>query len=349
MDIKVVLYYSFLFLNSCAFFSKSDYFGDQPSDHDIRYRVMFWNVENLFDIYNDSLTNDDEFTPEGIRRWNYFKYKEKINNIYKVFIAAGNPYPPEIIGLCEVENRNVLKDLVIDSPFGRFDYKILHKDSDDIRGIDVAVLYNPGRIRLLHSDFIQPVFSFSSQQRTRDILYMKSVIDDIDTINLFVCHLPSKYGGAGLTEILRKSVAANLRKLVDSIQLNNFEAKIIICGDMNDSPFSESISSVLNSKCLNNSDSIIAKEIYNLSCDLFPGTYKYNGIWENIDQFIVSGVFFKNVKNKILSTVKLEIFSPDFLLENDEVYSGRKPFRTWYGMKYKGGFSDHLPLILNVY
>lgn len=345
---RVFIYSSVLLINSCIFLHKTDYSGEQRNIAEIRYRVMFWNVENLFDIYDDSLTNDDEFTPDAVRRWNYSRYKNKINNIYKVFIASGNPEPPEIIGLCEVENRKVLNDLVITSPFGMYEYKILHKDSEDDRGIDVAVLYNPKKIKVLGSDFVQPSFS-SGAGKTRDILYMKSVSDVTDTVNLFVCHLPSKYGGAGVTEILRKEVAGTIRKLVDSIQEIDINARIIICGDMNDPPHSESISGVLKSKCYTRSDTIKNEDIYNLSCNLFPGTYKYNGIWENIDQFIVSGNLLKNEKKKDMSGVKAEIFSPEFLLEQDETFSGNKPFRTWEGMKYKGGFSDHLPVILNVY
>lgn len=350
MGLKIVLLFTILFLNSCLLSFKSSSFSEQYKMGDIRYRIMFWNVENLFDNYNDSNSKDDEFSPEGIRRWNYSRYIHKINNIYKVFIASGNPHPPEIIGLCEIENRLVLDDLVVASPFGKYEYKILHKDSDDERGIDVAIIYNPRAVSLIYADFIRPVFSSPDEKKTRDILYMKGFING-DTINMFVCHFPSKYGGSGLTEILRKDVARNLKKLADSIQESDRDAKIIICGDMNDPPHSESISRVLKTMCYNNGDEINDEVLYNLSCNLKPGSYKYNGIWENIDQFIVSGSFLKTEKKQNMQALKMkaEIFCPDFLLEQDDIFSGMKPFRTWEGMKYKGGFSDHLPVILNVY
>jgi hypothetical protein len=313
------------------------------------YRVMFWNVENLFDIYNDSLINDDEFTPYGIRAWNYTKYKQKINNIYKVFLAAGNPDPPDIIALSEVENHRVLYDLTVTSPFGKFGYKIIHKDSEDRRGIDVAVIYNPRKIRLLQKEFFRPVFRVSAELTTRDIVFLKAEVNEKDTVYFFFCHWPSKYGGAGLTDPLRQDVASCLRSLIDSVRQENNNALIIAGGDFNDPPSSESVRNVLDTHCYSKNDTIYHDRLYNLSCYARPGTHKHQGIWETIDQFIVSGNLVKPSGNEKIVRTEFEIFAPGFLLETDEKFSGTKPFRTWEGMRYKGGFSDHLPVILNVY
>ena len=348
MTKKLYPYVAALIVCSCSFLSKPELKKDQPDFSIPHSRVMFWNVENLFDIYDDSLTNDDEFTPYGIRAWSYPRYKQKINNIYKVFMAAGNPDPPEIIALCEVENYRVLYDLSVISPFGKCGYKILHQDSKDMRGIDVAVLYDPKKVRLLDKSFIPPEFR-SGERTSRDIVFMKAEIRGRDTVNLFFCHWPSKYGGAGYTEPLRRDVASHLRRLADSLLVLDNEAFIIIGGDLNDPPTAESINRVLNAKCFEFNDSIQKNELYNVSCTNRPGTYKHQGIWETIDQFIVSGNLLQSGLKEGKARVKFEIFNPEFLLVPDEKFSGTKPFRTWEGMRYTGGYSDHLPIILNFY
>ncbi len=348
MRIPIYIFFISILPCSCGLLPISEPAGNTNPWQPL-YRVMFWNVENLFDIYNDSLTNDDEFTPYGLRAWNYTKYNHKINNIYKVFMAAGNPDPPEIIALCEVENRRVLYDLAVSSPFGKYGYKILHQDSEDLRGIDVAVLYNPDRVKLLRKEFFKPVFGTSYERSTRDIVFMKAEINSKDTVHFFFCHWPSKFGGAGYTEPLRRAVALNLRCLADSIQQVNPAALIIIGGDLNDPPSSESVSNILNARCYNKNDTIYPERLYNLSCHTHPGTHKNQGIWETIDQFIVTGNLIKpNIRTKTERT-EYEIVVFDFLLETDEKFSGSKPFRSWEGMKYKGGFSDHLPVMLKVY
>ncbi len=338
----------FLLTASCDIIKKSETLKDEGKFSNPLYRIMFWNIENLFDIFNDSLTNDDEFTPESIRRWTYTRYKQKINNIYKVFTAAGNPYPPEIIALCEIENRQVLLDLTFTSPFIRYEYKIIHRDSKDRRGIDVGVLFNPRLVKVLNIDFITPVTGSSGKGVTRDIVYLEAFIAGRDTVHLFFNHWPSKYGGAGLTEPLRRQVAATLRNYIDSIQNVHFNAKIIIGGDFNDPPEGAGLREVLGSVCAGE-DTPEQQKLYNLSCSSLPGTHKHQGIWATIDQFIVTGNMFGSEAGRRSGKLVFEIFVRDFLLEKDEAFSGEKPFRTWVGMRYKGGYSDHLPVILNVY
>lgn len=323
-------------------------FAQSQAVKKVSYRIMFWNVENLFDTFNDSLTNDDEFTPAGIRRWTYSRYQQKITNIFKVLSAAGDPYPPEIIALCEVENKRVLKDITFSSPFLRYGYEIIHQDSGDPRGIDVAVLYNPQEVRVLNKEFITPGPEVLGKRGTRDIVYVEALIRSKDTINLFFTHWPSKYGGAGITEPHRKQIAGLLRFSIDTLQENRADAKIIIGGDFNDPPDAESINEVLGAVCAGNGP-VGSSRLYNVSCGASQGTNKYRGIWQVIDQFMVTGNILGTPVSNGFSGVVFEIFDREFLLERDEVYPGLKPNRTWEGMRYKGGFSDHLPVILHVY
>ncbi len=159
------------------------------------FRVMFYNVENLFDTKDDSLTSDEEFLPDGDRHWNTNKFYKKLNNIYKVILGVGEWNPPAIVALCEIENRFVLNQLVYQTPLKKFDYKVVHFESPDRRGIDVAMLY---RKELFHVDTAFPIqinFPFDENSKTRDILYVKGSFDKKDTIHFFINHWPSRYGG----------------------------------------------------------------------------------------------------------------------------------------------------------
>lgn len=315
------------------------------------YKILFYNVENLFDIYNDTLKNDEEFLPEGERFWSKHRYYNKLNNTYKVIMAVGEWNPPAIIGLCEIENRKVLHDLVHNTPLVKFEYKIIHKESPDRRGIDVGFLYREELFKPLKSEFIPINFPNNPESKTRDIIYVKGIANKIDTLHIFVNHWPSRWGGQLESESKRVFVSSVLRSKVDSIFKSYSASNIIVTGDFNDYPDNKSINDILNAS--QNLDSILKDQLYNLSAQLFKtkniGTYKYQGEWGVLDQFIVSGNLLKN-GNKIQASVNdTYIFNADFLLEPDEGYFGYKPFRTFIGYKYNGGFSDHLPtyLILN--
>jgi len=307
-------------------------------------RVMFYNVENLFDPTEDSTKADEEYQPGGMRGWTYNKLKRKEINISKVVLAVGGWDPPEIIGLCEVENRIVLHQLTTDTPLKSFGYKIVHRDSPDPRGIDVALLYRPDKFRVLYSMPISIRFPFDTTSRTRDILYVKGIACKRDTLNIFVNHWPSKYGGTMATIPKRNYVASVLRKHVDSLLVVNPEANILIMGDLNDSPFDESVSKVLLARM--DSVNLAANDLYNMNAGAGiswkRGTIKFREEWETIDHMIVS--------RPLLSYTtphSLQIFDPPFLLQDDEAWFGKKPFRTYYGAKYIGGFSDHLPVYMD--
>ncbi len=312
-------------------------------------RIMFYNVENLFDIYDDSLKQDDDFLPEGYKHWNSRRFTDKLNKLYKVIIAVGGWEPPEIIGLCEIENIYILKKLINDTPLSKFEYGIVHRDSPDIRGIDVALLFRKDKISLLQQDFYNIIFPWDTLKKTRDILYFKGLALRKDTLHVFVNHWPSRHGGQLETEAYRVYVSSVLKEKVDSIFNTDNKPKIIITGDFNDEPENRSIAETLSAGF--NIDSVEPDKLYNLSYNLQDnkksGTYKYKFNWEIYDQFIVSGPLISTSELKT-SLTDIHIFRADFLFEDDDIYSGIRPYRTYRGYTYTGGFSDHLPVYLDL-
>lgn len=308
-------------------------------------RVMFYNVENLFDASNDSLTSDEEYIPGGMRGWNITRFKQKLLNITKVTVAIGGWSPPDLIGLCEVENRYVLYALTHDTPLTGFGLRVVHFESPDPRGIDVALLYRPEKFRVLQQSAINVRFPFDTASRTRDILFVKGIAAKRDTLNIFVNHWPSKFGGAMATVPKRNYVASILRKLTDSLLAVNPNANILIMGDLNDSPYDESVSKVLGAKM--DSVNLQPNDLYNMlagaGISWKKGTIKFREEWETIDHMIVSRSLLSHT-----SPHGMQIFDAPFLLQDDEAWFGKKPFRTYYGARYIGGFSDHLPVFMDL-
>jgi hypothetical protein len=313
-------------------------------------RIMFYNTENFFDIYDDSLTQDNEYLPSSYRHWNNKKFLKKLVNIYKVIIAIGGTEAPEIIGLCEIENKYVLDRLVYSTPLSKYEYGIIHKDSPDPRGIDVALLFQKDKIDLLKKSFITIDFPRDSLKKTRDILYFKGQITKKDTLHIFINHWPSRYKGQLETESYRLYVASVLKSKIDSIFRAENNPEIIITGDFNDEPQNRSIKDVLSAGA--DFNAIMPDKLYNISSHLSgntkKGTYKYKFLWGMYDQFIISGTLLSG-DNISTSINDVHIFNPDFLLEEDTRYSGLRPFRTYRGFKYTGGFSDHLPIYMDLY
>lgn len=303
-------------------------------------RLMFYNVENLFDTINDPKTNDDDFTPSGHYRWNAYRLYKKLNNVYKVIAAAGGTEPPEIVAFAEVENKQVIENLIYNTPLSKYRYSVVHEDSRDQRGIDVALVYRPDKIKKITSRYFEA-------GNYREILYFAFSTYGKDTIHLFVNHWPSRAGGQLSSEKKRMFVADILKAKTDSLFKVNKNAKIIITGDFNDEPSDKSIAGVLSA--IKISGQINYEELYNLAYlpDEKYGTIKFRGSWGTFDQFIVSGNLLK--KNSTYTQPELfRIFKEGFLLTSDEKYLGVKPFRTFYGFKYESGYSDHLPVLLDL-
>lgn len=316
-----------------------------PQDTDIDFvRLMFYNVENLFDIYDDTLTDDEEFLPGGLRRWNYKRYNTKINSLYKTIIAAGEWQPPAIVAFCEIENRKVLEDLIRKTNLSKYKYDIVHEDSPDERGIDVALIYRTEQVKVIGHSYLRTMAVTGTEFRTRDVLYTSFLINN-DTVHLFVNHWPSRRGGVLAGQPQRMKIAAMVRSKVDSINIiSHGKARIIITGDFNATPDDE-VMSILTEKNDENGGSV-----FNLSERLPPGsgTYRYKGTWEIIDQFIVSDQLLNKRAAIFTDHDKLRIFSPGFLLKKDLNYPGLSPNSTYYGYRYQGGYSDHLPVLLDL-
>ncbi|MBZ4651342.1 MAG: pulmonis MnuA nuclease-like [Proteiniphilum sp.] len=314
------------------------------------FRVMFYNVENLFDTQNDSLKEDEQFLPEGFMHWRPYKYWEKLRNLTRVITAVGEMHSPALIGLCEVENDSVLFDLTKRSPLRAQGYEYLVTDSPDERGIDVALLYQPHQFRLLERCEYEINFRQRDRRPTRNILHVAGEVINGKIIDLFICHFPSRSEGREVSEPARIDAAALLRRKCDSIFNSRESAHILIMGDFNDNPEEKSLSQVLAAKRSDGSPQ--HDELYNLFYSFDSkgekGTYKYQGRWEIFDQFIVSGNLLTGDGGITVKKNSAEIFSAPFLLEEDKRYYGMKPFRTSQGPRYLGGFSDHLPIRMDL-
>jgi predicted extracellular nuclease len=307
-------------------------------------RIGFYNVENLFDPENDSLRNDDAFTPEGNYRWTPHRLNEKVKALTKVIRHLGGWEPIEVLGLCEIENRYVIERLINHPTLKNAGYRIAHFESPDRRGIDVGAIYRPEYFNLLHQQAIAVVRDDLPEFRTRDILYLKGLSLQ-DTLHIFFNHWPSRYGGQQKSEPSRIAAALRLRTFVDSITSINPLANIVIMGDFNDEWDNQSVRKTLGADILEANTDLV-----NLMAAMNPdmGTHRYQGRWAYLDQAIVSRHLLDKQNSLQVKNHRAEVFQPDYLLEDDDKYPGKKPFRMFIGMKYQGGFSDHLPIYIDI-
>ena len=290
--------------------------------------MMFWNIENLFDIKDDRVKQDDDFLPDADRHWTYSRYRDKLKNIAKTIVASGNERVPDLVGLCEVENDSCLYDLIKRSPLREAGYRYVMTNSPDERGIDVALLYQRGSFKLLDKQSIRIPNRLVKRGPTRDILHVVGKVVSGDTLDVLVCHLPSRSEGKAKSEPFRLLVAKMLRQTADSLMNVRKNPYLVIMGDFNDYPSDKSLRKVLCGK----------GDLINLMKGLGGGTYRYRGEWGIFDQFVVSASMYRNLE-------KVQIVRHPFLLEEDDRYGGDKPFRTYNGLRYHGGFSDHLPIV----
>ncbi|MEE1096105.1 MAG: hypothetical protein UH084_06010 [Paludibacteraceae bacterium] len=284
-------------------------------------RVVSYNVENLFHPAKDSINgqaqNDTEWTLEGERRWSFTRYNRKTENIARVITNIGQWSGVDIIGLCEIENAECLRRL--SQVMRRDKYDFVHYESPDPRGIDVALLYKRERIDTISTKAIRMPFP------TRDILYVSAQVDKKDTLHLFICHLPSQLGGKAKSEWKRIAAKEILQKEVDSILYTNTNAHIIIMGDM-------------NTKAIQDIKGLINK-MMTLQADN-QGTHKHQGQWTCLDQFYCSPA--------VDSISEVSVYNTEWIMENDDKYLGLKPKRTYIGFHYQNGFSDHLPIVMDI-
>ena len=308
--------------------------------------LVFYNVENLFDTLDNPFTNDDDFTPDGKKRWGSERYFQKQTHLSKVIAASGNDLPA-FIGLAEVENKSVLEDLIDTQSLKAGKYGIAHEDSPDARGIDVAFLYQKSIFTVNYFKPISINFDFDYSITTRDILYVNGNLSTGEELHFFVNHWSSRREGQLETEPKRLVAAKRLREEIDLILDINEHAKIIVMGDFNDYPTNKSIVEVLMA-----TDRLPQPKggLYNLVAEkeaIGDGTHNYRGDWGFLDQIIVSQSLLTN-KGLAADRDAVRVLKEDWMLFYHRQYDEYKPNKTYVGNKHVGGYSDHLPLVMNM-
>lgn len=302
------------------------------------FRAVFYNLENLFDTLDAAGVQDEEFLPTAEKKWDSRKYRIKVANMAKAIRSVGGWNAPELVGLVELENRKVLLDLIDHPALRSGKYDIVHYDSDDPRGIDAALLYNTDLFEVIYA---KPIKMRMENVRTRDILYVKLIMAKTDTLHVFVNHWPSRRGGKEQSEAKRVMAADILRSVIDSVLANNSSANVLAMGDFNDAPTDKSMLILAGegSNALNNLMSTLPKT---------QGSHKYSGAWDYLDQLLVSQALQNNTSGLVVKHQKAFVFNVEFLVESDERYGDFVPFRTWKGPVFIAGFSDHLPVFVDI-
>lgn len=294
-------------------------------------QMMFWNVENFFDWRNDSTTvSDVEFSAAGERHWTWKRFQAKANAFAKAlfWVEAETGRLPDIIGLEEVEKAFVLRHVLQKTALRKLDYKYVHYDSPDRRGIDVALIYRSSRLELLDSRPCH-LYAADTVMATRDILLCVFQRDSAK-VAVLVNHHPSKYGGAAESEPRRRIAVERLRFLADSLAAIGID-RIVAGGDFNDTPDNPVFG-------------LLEPALVPMHMGLFRrglGTIKFDGKWDLIDHIYVSPA--------LTPLFRMRILRIPFLLTRDTVHSGEKPLRTYTGPRHTGGVSDHLPVLLEVH
>lgn len=319
---------------------------------DTRIRIAFYNVENLFDTADDPAIEDEEFLPDSPKKWTEQRYQQKLDNLAEVIASI---HYPHILGLAEIENRKVLEDLINHQNLKSYGYQIVHDDSPDMRGIDVALLYRSAFFAPFLTRSIQIEFA-SDDYQTREILKVSGVLgrqkDTIsDTVHVLVNHWPSRSGGLAKSEPRRITAATYSRQLVNELLDTHPDANVIVMGDFNDEPDNRSINVTLEAKgALNALDqNDLFNPMYALKQE-GKGSYNFRGTWNMLDQIILSQPLLYGQPGQPDINYKegsATVFKEDWLLQQEGKYAGY-PFRTYGGNQYLGGYSDHLPVYIEL-
>lgn len=311
--------------------------------------IAFYNVENLFDTVNDSLTFDDDRTPTGKDQWTKERYWQKVDHIAKVLSEIGSNISsssPDVIGVCEVENRQVLEDVIHHPKLEHKDYGIVHFDSPDERGIDVALLYKKAVFLPITSAShrLLLIDSYDKRDYTRDQLIVGGLLDE-EEIYIIVNHWPSRSGGEARSQSNRIAAAKLNKHIIDSVQRINSFAKIISMGDLNDDPIDDSLKKILKTK--GKQKNLEAGDLFNPMEKLFKkgiGSLAYRDKWNLFDQIFFTNYLINPEKNSY-SYWKAGVFNKPYLMTKKGRYKGY-PYRTYSGGNYTGGYSDHFPVYI---
>ena len=301
-----------------------------------RIRLVTYNVENLFDCKDDSLTHDEAFLPTALRRWTPSRYWRKLHAVARALTTIGADRAPDMVALCEVENDSVLHDLTHRSALRSVGYQYLLTSSADPRGIDVALLYKPTTFRpfahkaLRLSESLLPEGSY-----VRDVLCVSGSLVTGDTLDIIVCHLPSRLRGSK-SEHLRGAVVGLMCHAVDSLCSLRSLPRVVLMGDFNDTPQSRAL------RPLSDDAKLVC------ITDTLGGSYRYKGRWEQIDHIYLSPTLVDPTFGLSLTPRGAWVAEEDFLTEREPRYGGWRPYRTYNGMRYIGGTSDHLPVCFDL-
>ncbi|TBW27856.1 endonuclease/exonuclease/phosphatase family protein [Gramella sp. KN1008] len=313
--------------------------------------IAFYNVENLFDIEDNPETFDDDRTAGGKDVWTAEKYTRKIENISRVLSEIGcdvNPEPPAIIGLCEIENSKVLEDLIAHPNLDKYKYGIIHFDSPDERGVDVALLYRKQHFTPMDSKnrrlLIYEAENPSKRDYTRDQLVVTGLLNK-EEINFIVNHWPSRGGGEARSAYKREKAALLNKRIIDSLVNGNPEAKIISMGDFNDDPTNKSFKKILKTEAAKNQ--LAENSLYNPMESMLKsgiGSLAYRDSWNLFDQIFMTANLVNN-SDEGFQYYKAGIFNKPYLVTQNGQFKGY-PFRTYGYSGYEGGYSDHFPVYI---
>lgn len=304
--------------------------------------IAFYNIENLFDTIPGE--NDTEFTPQGNKNYNTEKYFHKINNMAYVLSQIGaetTGLPPFVIGLCEIENRSVLEDLVKAEPIAKYNYSIIHKDGPDHRGVDCALLYVKDVFKPTNINTYRVLDPENPKWNTRDQLLVSGIFEN-EIMHFIVIHWPSRRGGQKASEPKRFLAATVTRHIIDSLLNLDPNSKIFVMGDFNDDPTNKSIKNILKTKSKKEDTTI--PYLFNPMETLYKkgiGSLAYQDKWNLFDQIIISPALVSKDKTKY-TYYQAGIFNKPFLMQADGRFKGY-PFRTYVGDTFTGGYSDHFP------
>ncbi|MFN3529755.1 MAG: endonuclease/exonuclease/phosphatase family protein [Bacteroidia bacterium] len=331
------IYYISLFF-STLFFITFDAFAQKN-----RLHLAHYNVENLFDTINDPQVQDEDFLPDGNLQWTTERYLKKQSDLAKVIKTMNKGNGPDLLGLCEIENRLVLNELNKNLSSKNKKYHIAHFESPDKRGIDVALLYNPKVFKSTKALALPVIFEGDDPYPTRDILLVSGVLSNKTRLHVFVNHWPSRRGGQEASEKNRIAAAGVVRKAIDSLLQLDPKAHVVVMGDFNDGPLDHAPRMVMGADSLRTPDGFLYNPFIALSADSSMGSYRFRGNWQFIDHISFStNVFLPHSKLRYVEGSAGPVFF-DFLLEQEGRFQGN-PWRTYAGNRYLGGFSDHLPV-----
>ncbi len=301
------------------------------------HTIAFYNLENLFDTVDNPKINDNEFLPDSKKQWDTEKYYNKLDSLAKVISMISSSGGPEILGLCEMENREVLEDLCNRSSLKNYSYQIAHIESRDRRGIDVALFFMP--IYIMDTALaIQVEIENEPDFRTRNILYVRLIGKRKEVYHFYVNHWPSRYGGREESNYKRMAASNSLKIHLNQVLENDPQANIIIIGDFNDETTDASLQN-LNGTVINTFAALDSME---------KGSYRYRDNWNMLDQILISPSLLDGKKPDYVPN-SAGIFEKEWLKQKGENnrYKGY-PLRTWGGSLYLGGFSDHFPVYIQI-